>query len=47
MRLTLGVENLATFTKRQGMNPQQTFNGVLYNTYVTPRTFTLGVNVAF
>ncbi|WP_353158315.1 TonB-dependent receptor [Myroides odoratus] len=47
MRLTLGVENLATFTKRKGMNPQQTFNGVLYNTYVTPRTFTLGVNVAF
>lgn len=47
MRLSLGVENLATFTKRKGMNPQQTFNGVLYNTYVTPRTFTLGVNVAF
>lgn len=45
MRLNLGAENLATFTKRKGMNPQQSYNGVLLNTYVTPSTFTFGVNV--
>ncbi|MDR0230192.1 MAG: TonB-dependent receptor [Flavobacteriaceae bacterium] len=47
MRFNLGVENLATFTKRQGMNPQQTFDGILYDAYVTPRTYTFGINVAF
>ncbi len=47
MRFTATVENLATFTKMDGMNPQQTYNGVLYNTWITPRTFTFGVNVAF
>ncbi len=47
MRFTATVENLATFTKMDGMNPQQTYNGVLYNTWLTPRTFTFGVNVSF
>ncbi|WP_025124940.1 SusC/RagA family TonB-linked outer membrane protein [Myroides odoratimimus] len=47
IRFNLGVENLATFTKRQGMNPQQAFDGRLFNAYVTPRTYTLGINVAF
>lgn len=47
MRFNLGVENLATFTKRKGMNPQQTFDGILYNAFVTPRTYTFGINVAF
>lgn len=45
MNFTLGVENLATFTKLKGMNPQQSFTGSSQNAYVTPRIFTLGVNV--
>ncbi|WP_430615621.1 SusC/RagA family TonB-linked outer membrane protein [Flavobacterium sp. JP2137] len=47
MALNFGVENLATFTKRNGMNPQQTFDGRLLNAYVTPRTYTFGVNLTF
>lgn len=45
-RFTLTVENLATFTKLQGMNPQQSFNGRSLNAFVTPRVFSLGVNVS-
>lgn len=47
LRLNFGIENLATFTKTKGMNPQQAYDGILYNAYVTPRTYTFGVNVAF
>ncbi|MTG98781.1 SusC/RagA family TonB-linked outer membrane protein [Myroides sp. BIT-d1] len=47
LRFTAGVENVLTFTKRKGMNPQQTYNGILYDAYVTPRTYTFGINVAF
>lgn len=43
--VNLGVENLATFTKLKGMNPQQSFAGSSQNAYLTPRVFTLGVNI--
>ena len=45
MNFSVGVENLATFTKLKGMNPQQSFAGSSVNAYVTPRIFTFGVNV--
>ncbi|MBO3099995.1 SusC/RagA family TonB-linked outer membrane protein [Gelidibacter pelagius] len=45
MNFSLGVENLATFTKLKGMNPQQSFAGSSVNAFVTPRIFTFGVNV--
>jgi len=41
----LSVENLATFTKLQGMNPQQSFNGINDNAFVTARVFSLGFNI--
>ncbi|MGY5252535.1 SusC/RagA family TonB-linked outer membrane protein [Sphingobacterium spiritivorum] len=41
-----GIENLATFTKLKGMNPQQQWNGVSTNAWVTPRTVSVGVKVA-
>ena len=41
------IENLATFTKRQGMNPQQSFTGSSDNLMVTPRVFTIGLNLQF
>lgn len=45
--LTGSVENLATFTKRQGMNPQQSFSGTSDNLMVTARVFTIGLSVQF
>ncbi len=47
IRINASIENLATFTKRQGMNPQQTLGGYQYNQLVTPRVFSVGVNVKF
>ncbi|WP_291909946.1 SusC/RagA family TonB-linked outer membrane protein [Chitinophaga sp. CB10] len=44
-RLNVAVENLATFTKLQGMNPQQSFNGRSLNAFVTPRILTFGLSV--
>lgn len=43
--VNLGVENLATFTKLQGMNPQQSFDGTNRNGFVSPRTFSLGLTL--
>ncbi len=43
--INASVENLATFTALQGMNPQQSFNGINDNAFVTARVFSLGVNV--
>lgn len=43
--INLGVENLATFTKLKGMNPQYSFSGSSKDRYVPFRTFTLGVNI--
>ena len=45
--LTLSCENLFTLTKRQGMNPQMSYNGNQYNYLVTPRVYTIGLNVKF
>jgi hypothetical protein len=45
LALNLSVENLATFTKLTGMNPQQSFNGTNNNAFVTARVFSLGVNI--
>lgn len=47
IRLNLSCENAFTLTKRRGMNPQQSFNGYQYNYLVTPRVFTIGVDVKF
>ncbi|NLR61058.1 SusC/RagA family TonB-linked outer membrane protein [Chitinophaga polysaccharea] len=44
-RLTASIENLATFTKLQGMNPQQSFNGRSLNAFVTPRVLSFGINI--
>lgn len=45
--VTVACENLFTVTKRQGMNPQQGFSGGQANYLVTPRVFTVGLNVKF
>lgn len=47
IRLNLSCENAFTLTKRRGMNPQQSFNGYQYNYLVTPRVFTIGIDVKF
>ena len=39
------IENLATFTKLRGMDPQQSFTGVSSNGFVTARVFSVGINV--
>ena len=45
--LSVACENLFTKTARKGMNPQQNFNGTQSNTFVTPRVFSVGLNVKF
>ena len=45
--VTLACENLFSATARRGMNPQETYNGTQSNTFVTPRVFTVGLNVKF
>ena len=40
-------ENLMLFTKRQGMDPSQTFNGTTQNRYIPSRVITLGFNLNF
>ena len=45
--LTISCENLFTKTARKGMNPQQNFSGTQSNTFVTPRVFSVGLNVKF
>ncbi|MBD3588757.1 TonB-dependent receptor [Bacteroides sp. GM023] len=51
-RLTLGtirvhaaVENAALFSKRKGLNPMQTFNGIVNNYASISRVFSFGVNI--
>ena len=43
--LSVSCENLFTWTARQGMNPQQSFSGTQSNYLVTPRVFSVGVQV--
>ncbi|WP_343695525.1 TonB-dependent receptor [Flavobacterium sp.] len=40
-------ENLLLFTKRQGMDPTQTFDGTTQNRYIPSRVISLGVNLNF
>lgn len=40
-----GIDNLATFTKLKGMNPQQSFSGTNDNAFVSARVFSLGINI--
>ncbi len=47
VRVNLSCENLFTASKRRGMNPQQSIDGYQYNYLVTPRVFTIGVDVKF
>ena len=47
LTLTAGVENLATFTSRKGLNPQYSFSGGSDNTYVTARVFNFGLQFQF
>ncbi len=47
IRVSFSCENVFTLTKRRGMNPQQSFDGYQYNYLVTPRVFTIGVDVKF
>lgn len=51
-RLTLGtirvhaaVENAALFSKRKGLNPMQTFDGIVNNYASISRVFSFGVNI--
>lgn len=43
--LNFTAENLVTFTKLQGMDPQQSFDGTNYNYFMTPRVFSFGINI--
>lgn len=43
--VNITCENLFTVTARQGMNPQQSFSGSQSNYLVTPRVFSVGVNI--
>jgi len=40
-------DNLKIWSKRQGMDPQQSFNGISDYTYAPVKTYTVGVNVTF
>ena len=43
----LNGENLHLWSKRKGMDPAQSFAGVIVNTYTPARIFTVGVNANF
>lgn len=43
--VSLSVDNLATFTSLKGMNPQQSFSGIVDNAFLPARVFSLGINV--
>lgn len=45
--ITASCENVFTKTARQGMNPQQSYNGNHYSYMVTPRVFTVGLSLKF
>ncbi|MGB3088549.1 MAG: SusC/RagA family TonB-linked outer membrane protein [Chitinophagaceae bacterium] len=43
----LGTENVALFSKRKGMNVNQSFDGTTSNTYTPARIITAGINLNF
>ncbi len=45
--VTVACENVFTKTARKGMNPQENFSGTQSRTFVTPRVFSVGLNVKF
>ena len=45
LSVSVSIDNLATFTSLQGMNPQQSFDGINNNAFVTARVFSLGLNI--
>ena len=45
--ITASCENLFTLTARQGMNPQQTYDGSQSNYLVTPRVYTVALKFNF
>lgn len=47
VNINVTFENLFTAATLQGMNPQQSYNGTQYNYFVTPRVFSVGLNVKF
>jgi len=47
VRIYATVENLFLFSKRKGMDVQQSFAGVTSNDYIPSRIFTFGLNVSF
>lgn len=46
-RIFINGENLHWFSKRKGMNVQQSYTGITSNVYVPARTISLGLNVNF
>lgn len=46
LRLSLAVQNVCTFTKYSGLDPEL-YDGIDKNIYQRPRTFLLGVNLNF
>ena len=45
--VSVACENLVTLTHRKGMNPQYSYSGSQGNYLVTPRVFSVGLNVKF
>lgn len=45
VRLNLSLENVTFFTKRRGMNPQQSFAGISDDVLVAPKVISLGLTV--
>jgi iron complex outermembrane receptor protein len=46
LRITANVQNVATFTKYKGLDPE-IFNGVDNQIYPRPRIFSLGINLDY
>ena len=45
IRVYAAIENAAQFSKRKGLNPTQTFNGIVNNYTSIARVFSFGVNI--
>jgi len=45
--VTASMDNVYLFSKRQGMDPQQSWNGIINNGYPPARIMTFGLNVKF
>ena len=45
--VSANIENLKTWSARQGLNPQQSRGGTQSNYLVTPRVMTLALNIRF